>query len=187
MIIKLNDEKDNLGIKGKDLLTRPIADRFVPRVISMLKNMKDESEPVEFSFEEIQTADTSFIDQLIIVKVLESMQKKKLKKLGVFLSGLSPSTHDNAGSVFGKKEIPILVKVNSNKFELFGHLENNLARVLRVLMIRKQLRAVEIRKEQGVDINVASTKLYDLYKKGLATRKEKITEKGREYIYFALF
>jgi hypothetical protein len=187
MLIRLAEEKERLGITGDDLLTRPVARKFVPGVISMLGKVNSISESIEVSFENIKTADTSFIDELLIVNVMEKMKEKKLPRAGFFLSHLSESTLFNASSVFGQKKIPILYRTTGHDFGLLGHLEKHLVGTLKDLMKRRNLRAVDISKNFGLAINVSSTKLNKLYNYGLVVRREEISEKGREYIYSSLF
>lgn len=187
MQISLFEVKNILGISGGDLLTRPIAKRFVPEVISNIKQIVDASEAIEFNFAGIKTSDTSFIDELIIVHVLEGMKSRKIARRGLYVSHLSPSTLDNMGSVFAQKKIPLLFKREHREFELLGHLEKHLARLLKFLVGKRSLRAVDVANEFDFAMSVASTKLAKLHHLSLANRVEEISEKGREYNYFSLF
>jgi len=187
MIVKLFELKETLGIPGTDLLTRPVADRFVPSVHLLVKGTRATTDSIQFSFRAIGTADTSFIDQLIIVNTLDEMKRGGLPRRGIFLSDLSASTLDNAASVFDQKKIPILCRLGSGNYRLLGHIERNLASVLVQLMKKGKLAAVDLKKQHGYQINVASTKLNRLFNLGLATRKEEISAKGREYVYHKLF
>ncbi len=185
--IRLYDLKDELSIPGKDLLTRPMADKFVQLVVSKIEETKDTSVAIEFNFGNIGTADTSFIDQLIIVKLPDEMKRRRLPPYGVYLSHLSASTNDNAYSVFGEKGIPILVQKQIGDWDLLGKLETNLASALQLLMKRKEITAVDLKKQMRLEINAASTKLNRLYKMRLATRREEISKRGRMYIYRSVF
>jgi len=185
MVLELFDEKEKLGIPATDLLTRPLARKFIPWLGSSLAKCAGSFEFAEFSFKGIDTVDTSFIDELIIVNCLEQMKKRKLDRVPISFSHLSASTLDNARSVFGNKGIPILCWKSREDFELLGHLENKLSRTLRYLIARKECTAVELAKKEGIAINTASNRLLKLYKLSLALRKEVISEKGREYSYYS--
>jgi hypothetical protein len=115
------------------------------------------------------------------------MKRGALPRLGVFLSDLSASTLDNVASVFDQKKIPILCKQESGDYLLLGHIERNLASVLLQLIKKGKLTAADLKRQRGYDINVASTKLNRLFKLSVATRKEEISTKGREYVYHSLF
>ncbi|MGD0337612.1 MAG: hypothetical protein ABSB78_02365 [Bacteroidota bacterium] len=186
MIIRLFDIKTQLGIKGNYLLTRPIARQFVQSIHLIIEQQSKNDEPIEFSYEGIQSADTSFIDELIVINILEKMKKKILSHRGILFSHLTPSTLENARSVFLVKKIPITVKESDDKEQLIGHLEQNLKKVLHLLWEKKELKTVDLTKRLHVTKSVASTKLSALYNKHLALRKEEITAKGREYTYFSL-
>ncbi len=185
MKISLFELKEDLGIRGEYLLTRPIARQFVHSIHGLIEKGAKSSEAIEFNFERIQSSDTSFIDELIIVNVLKKMGTKGLPHFAVLLSGMHQSTLENARSVFTVQKIPILVKNGEDPLPLIGRLEKNLTRVLRLLLQKKQLKAVELAKSLHLTISVASTKLAALHKKHLAIRQEEISNKGREYTYYS--
>lgn len=187
MIVKLAEEKKTLDIPGEDLLTRPVAKKFVRPLMLYFNESLKKVEALEISFDQVKTADSSFIDELLVRNLFVPMSQDKLKSGGVFLSHLSPSTYDNSRSVFIEKKIPVLVKTAESHFDVLGRLEDNLAETLNYLMSRKITKAVELQRRADIPLNVASTRLHRLNKFGLATRKEEITEKGREFVYYSLF
>ena len=185
MVFKIFEEKENLSIPGTNLLTRPLARQFIPWLSSSLAKCAASFEFAEFSFERVDTADTSFLDELLIVNGLEAMKHRKIGRTPISLSHLSASTFDNARSVFGNKKIPVVCWKGREDFELLGHLENKLARTLRHVMTHRECTAVELARKEGIAINTASTRLSKLYKLSIVSRREEISEKGREYIYYA--
>lgn len=187
MQINLFEIKEVLKISGDDLLTRPIAKKFVIETVSKIKAINDPKEGIEFNFEKVKTSDTSFIDELIIVNVLQAMKNHKIARRGIFVTHLSPSTSDNMESVFGQKRIPLLRKKEHRDFDLFGHLEKHLVQLLKSLFVKKNIRAIDVANEYNFTMSVASTKLAKLYQYSLANRVEEISEKGREYSYFSMF
>lgn len=185
MKIRLFDIKEQLKIEGPYLLTRPLARQFIPVVYDIIKGNVD-ADVVEFDFKGIQSVDTSFIDELIIVNILKIMRTRSLPHKGVFFSHLTPSSYENAESVFLIQKIAITVKDEDNKEHLIGHLEQNLKKVLGSLWEKKKLRTIDLTKNLHLTKSVASTKLAALHRKFLATREEEISSKGREYTYYSL-
>jgi len=160
---------------------------------SFVQTLYKESGPIcELDFSGIETADGSFLDELIVTE-LKKIDQGKTDKRFMYMSHLNDVTLFNADLVFGKKrpsdeKYYMLVNSGGGKWQLLCEgLEASLKETLTFLMAEKQITSNDVAKKFKLSIAAASVRLKGLYNLRLAQRTEETTSTGKEFAYKALF
>jgi hypothetical protein len=146
----------------------------------------------ELDFSGVETADGSFIDELIVTE-LRKIEQHKADMRCIYMSNLSPVTLFNADLVFAKKRSPderfhMLVRLEGGKWKLLSEgLEASLKETLVYVMEEEQVTSNDVAKRFEVSIPAASVRLKNLYDLRLLYRTEETTKTGKEFIYEGLF
>lgn len=146
----------------------------------------------ELDFSGIETADGSFLDELIVTE-LKKIEQGKTDKRFMYMSNLNDVTFFNADLVFGKKRASnekhyMLVDSGGGKWKLLCEgLEASLMETLALLMAEKQITSNDVAKKFKLSIPAASVRLKGLYNLRLAYRTEETTSTGKEFVYQSLF
>lgn len=160
---------------------------------SFVQTLYMESGPIcELDFSGIETADGSFLDELLITELKKIDQGKADRKF-MYMSNLSDVTLFNADLVFSKKRSSnekyyMLVDLSGGRWRLLCEgLEASLKETFTFLMAKKQITSNDVAKKFKLSIAAASVRLKGLYNLRLVYRTEETTSTGKEFVYKALF
>ncbi|MBN1498532.1 MAG: DUF4325 domain-containing protein [Spirochaetes bacterium] len=148
MVIELVKIKNRMKVDLKDLITRPLGEKFYKEVGKILKNASP-NEVILMNFDGIEVADPSFLDEFLVKIIMDS--KKTEKTFYVKLSNFSRLTSLNLKSVLDSysrfKNERIAVATNQlvdNDRYCIGNVDNIEKSILNYLHVNKSGNAKEI-------------------------------------------
>lgn len=103
------------------------------------------------------------------------------------LSGLGESQRENIQVALERKKLPALLLRGDGAWECLGTLTPHLRDTLRLVVERGGMSARELTDLLGIELTAASTRLINLHRLRLLTRRERTMEEGgREFVYLPL-
>ena len=103
------------------------------------------------------------------------------------LSGLGESQRENIQVALERKKLPALHVGADGAWECLGTLTPHLRETLRLVAGRSGMSARDLADLLGMELTAASTRLINLHRLRLVTRRERTMEEGgREFVYEAL-
>lgn len=172
------------------LIWREAAKKMRPLFLSML--YEHSSSVCNLDFSGVDTADGSFIDELIITE-MRDIQSGNRERRFFFMSALKDAVLYNTELVFTKRRLAtekfcMLVSLPARQWSLFSDgLESSLMQTLDLIMASKRSTSVDVSKRFHISVPAASVRLKNLFDLGLIFRTEETTKTGREFVYESLF
>jgi hypothetical protein len=103
------------------------------------------------------------------------------------LKGLSPSQRENIQVALERKRLSTLLLLGGESWDCLGTVKPYLRETLELVMRRRTLSAREMAGILDLELNASSTRLINLHRQRLVTRREHAKgEGGREFIYEGL-
>lgn len=103
------------------------------------------------------------------------------------LTGLTGSQRENIQVALERRKVPALLVGAGGAWECLGPVTPYLRETLQVVMDRGRVSARELTDLLGLELTAASTRLINLHRQRLVTRRERAKpEGGREFVYQAL-
>lgn len=169
--------------KGEHLFTRQIGakvrDRIIDRIMSVPESV------IILDFDGIKIMDVSGADELVW-KLTSRLVAGELGERFLLLDNVSPLHRENISAAFNlntDKKLAILER-KMGQLSLIGPLKPMLLDVLAKVYNDRINTARKLADVTQSEINLAGTKLLQLYQKRLVRRREEfLTEGGRQFVY----
>lgn len=176
MIIKATDIGTSVGLPEKVLLFRPYGEKAYKILLDRLNNELESRELIEIDFSDIDSADLSFLDEVVLN--LHIYIRKNRENI-FFVSNLSNDVRDSLiGAIeykrtINKIKVPILYK-KDGKLTIIGNIEPLLKETFDLFNnFKTEITAKDLSQLKGLAMNNACTRLKKLYNLGLIMREEK--------------
>jgi len=103
------------------------------------------------------------------------------------LSNLNPSQKENIDVALERKRLPSILVNPDRTWQCLGTIKPYLQETLNIVMAREQVSARDLSGLLKIELNTSSTRLINLHRQRLVTRRERIiSEGGREFVYAGL-
>jgi hypothetical protein len=103
------------------------------------------------------------------------------------LTGLSESQRENIQVALERKKLPTLLVNPDDSWDCLGTIKPYLRETLDLIMTRRTMSAREMAGLLDLELTASSTRLINLHRQRLVTRRERsMQEGGREFIYEGL-
>ncbi|QQE77290.1 hypothetical protein [Alicyclobacillus sp. SO9] len=164
------------------LATRPYGRQVRERVITVIQGTSNES-IVNLDFEGVQFLDYSGSDELVVM-LMNRIVNNELGLRYLVLSNLMEWHRENILVALERTKKHSLLEIRSEGLFLLGKVKPMLVNVLRAVYNQHVETARALADIAGHEINLASTKLSQLYQQRLIIRVESVLpEGGRQYMY----
>ena len=167
---------------SNDLVTRETGNRIREKIEEELRSVK-KSIIIFLNFSNIGIIDYSCADE-IVAKLVSRLISGEYGEKYILIKGLSPCQRENIEVALERKRLSVLSLTERGSCEIIGHLNNYLKKTLFFVMQNGKMTSREVANRLGIELNTSSTRLINLYKKGLLIRHEELLNAGgRQFIY----
>lgn len=167
------------------LVTRSLGMQMRDKIIQIILN--SDNHIVALDFEGVKIIDYSGADE-VIVRLVTRLINKELGERFIFLKNLDSIHRDNIRAAFQlNKKHGIFELRNDNTLSLIGNIKPMLVDVLQKVYNEHVHTARQLADLVKSEINLAGTKMLQLYQEHLIMRKEEtLLEGGRQYTYWPI-
>lgn len=171
-----------LGVDGPDLLTRSFGRRAFPVLENELQNVPD-GQTLLLDCREVTVMDTSFVDETLL-ELGARLGEGRYGDRYLILQDPSPEVVDNLEGALARRRSKVaFLMLQGTGRRIIGHIEPNLAETWRLALELAELTARELADRLNLEINTASMRLRKLHDARLLSRREVITQDGRQHVY----
>lgn len=167
MIINVYKKADEMNCIPPDLITRPVGRVMYQTVKTMIESAQD-GETVLIDFNGIKVIDSSFIDEMVVKMINDSMQRAKI--FFIKLRNISEITEINIDMVFksywefkNKKIVVITENICHNNAFFIGPLSDTEKDIVEFLRINKFATLNDIMKFSGATMEQCVRFMDELY------------------------
>jgi hypothetical protein len=173
------------GSATAHLVTRETGAAVRSAIVERLRSL-GQGGVLTLDFAEVGIIDFSCADECLAKLVLRLNAGEYGEKF-LCLSGLGESQRENVQVALERKRLPALVVGPGSSWECLGTLTPHLRETLRLVMERNGMSARELADLLGLELTAASTRLINLHRQRLVSRRERsMGEGGREFLYEGL-
>jgi hypothetical protein len=173
------------GSATAHLVTRKTGAAVRSAIVGRLLSL-GQGEVLTLDFSEVGIIDFSCADECLAKLVLRLNAGEYGEKF-LCLSGLGESQRENVQVALERKRLPALLSGPGSSWECLGTLTPHLRETLRLVMERHGMSARELADLLGLELTAASTRLINLHRQRLVSRRERsMGEGGREFLYEGL-
>jgi predicted transcriptional regulator len=167
------------------LVTRPLGMKMRDKIIELI--LQSDSIIVALDFEGVKIIDYSGADE-VIVRLTTRLVNKELGERFIFLKNLEPIHRENIQAAFQLNKKHGMFELRSDDLlSMIGNIKPMLIDVLQKVYNEHIRTARQIADLAKTEINLAGTKLLQLYQERLIMRKEEtLLEGGRQYTYWPI-
>lgn len=177
--------RERLGEPVAHLVTRETGQRVRAAIARAL----EELEPggvLTLDFTGVGVVDFSCADEFL-AKLVTRLIAGEYGERYLRLTGLGPSQRENLQVALERKKLPALHVGPDGFWECLGVLKPYLGETLRVVVARGRISAREMAGLLGLELTASSTRLINLHRQRLVSRRERaMGEGGREFLYESL-
>ena len=174
-----------LGEAGAHLVTREAGERLRTAVEAVLATAPAGA-VVTLDFSGAGILDYSCADECL-AKLVARLAAGEQGDRFLVVAGLTESQRENAQVALERRRLSMLLVGPGGSWECLGTITPYLRQTLEFVMLRDGVSARELAGELGLELTAASTRLINLHRCRLATRRERtMTEGGREFVYSGL-
>lgn len=183
IVVKLVDLLERAGIKSIDLVTRETGKKLLEVIEREFEKCTKKGIWL-IDFQNTGALDYSCADELVCKILSRNVSGEYGQDVFFVVSGLNQNKKENLQVALEKRRLPIIHKVDVEKWEIIGSINNSLRATYDFIIKKKQVTAKDVCDEFNLELNAASMRLNALYKKRIVRRREKnLKEGGRLYIY----
>lgn len=143
-------------------------------------------EVLTLDFTGVGVIDFSCADELL-AKLVTRLIAGEYGEKYVRLTGLTDSQRENIQVALERKRLPTLLVNPDDSWDCLGSIKPYLRETLQLIMARRQLSAREMADLLNLELTASSTRLINLHRQRLVTRRERFMEEGgREFVYEGL-
>ena len=137
-------------------------------------------------FSEVVIIDFSCADEFL-AKLLTRLTAGEYGDKYLRLSGVNPSQKENLEVALERKKLATIFEAGSGEWHCLGSLKPYLRETLAIVMDRSVMSARGLSELLEIELNNSSTRLINLHRQRLVTRRERfMPEGGREFMYAGL-
>ncbi len=189
---------EEVGNGSNNLVTRETGKTVRERIEKEIEEQRAKGKVQRVTyldFSRVGIIDYSCADE-VIAKLVSRLLGGEYGDRYIVLTGLNLNQEENIQVALERKKLAILknlrFKVQHSKetlhrdqgLDIIGFLTPHLREAFNIVNQRGSLTAKELAETLNIELNTASTRLINLYKKRLITRIEKVmSEGGREFVY----
>lgn len=168
----------------KHLVTRPLGMEIREKIIKYI--ISNESKVVTIDFDEVGIIDYSGADE-VIVRLINRVVNKELGERFIILKNLEPIHRDNIKAAFQINKKFAVLELQNDHLSLIGNIKPMLTDILIKIYNEQIMTARNLADLTNSEINLAGTKLLQLYQERLIMRKEDtLLEGGRQFTYYPI-
>lgn len=173
--------KEELRNGSSDLVTRHSGQLIRERIEKDLLNEKDGT-LIALDFSGIGIIDYSCADE-IVAKVISRLVNNEYGEKFLILKGLNETQKENIEVALERKDLSALAIMRDGKEAIIGSLNNYLKETFEIIKKKGKITARELSRRLKLELNTASTRLLNLYKKRLIKRTDEQTSQGKVLVY----
>lgn len=178
--------REIVDIRGADvhMVTRETGRQARARTAAILAS-SGEGTVTTLDFEGVGIIDFSCADEFL-AKLLTRLTAGEYGDKYLRLTGVNASQRENLEVALERKKLATILRTDGS-WSCVGSLKPYLRETLDIVMNREQLSARELSELLGIELNNSSTRLINLHRQRLVTRRERVMpEGGREFMYAGL-
>ncbi|MCP4135614.1 MAG: STAS-like domain-containing protein [bacterium] len=167
MVIRIKKVAKDLRIKTPDLITRPVGRRIYKKIKNLLGNITH-NEVIVLDFDEIKVIDSSFVDELIVSIINDSIESRpeyfiKLKNISS-IAEINIDSVFKSYSIYNKDRIAVITEdiCQNNKFYI-GQLEDVERDIIDYLRVNQAVNIEELERFTGLGPDEVATIMEALY------------------------
>ena len=100
-----------------------------------------------------------------------------------FKTGGNDNQKENIEVALERKELAVMAEMRSGEKTLMGSLNNYLRETLQYIIINGKITAKDLCEAMGLESNTGGTRLLNLHKKRLVTRRDETRSGGKVWAY----
>lgn len=174
-----------LGDEAVHLVTREAGDRVRACLEGRLAALAPGG-VLTIDFEGAGVIDFSCADECL-AKLVSRLIAGEYADRYLCLAGLTDSQRENIQVALERRRVPAFLLAADGSGECLGSVTPYLLETLRLVLARGRVSAREMAGLLGLELTASSTRLINLHRLRLVTRRERVkSEGGREFVYQAL-
>lgn len=173
--------KDEIGNGSTDLVTRQSGGVIREKIEADLMK-EQEGSVIVLDFSGIGIVDYSCADE-IVAKLVSRLLGNEYGEKYILLKGLNENQKENIEVALERKELPVMAEMRSGEKTLIGSLNNYLRETLQHIIINGKITAKDLSEAMGLESNTSGTRLLNLHKKRLVTRRDETRSGGKVWAY----
>lgn len=173
------------GEPGAHLVTRETGGQVRSAIARVFGEMAA-GDVLTLDFTGVGVIDFSCADELL-AKLVTRLIAGEYGERYLRLTGLTDSQRENIHVALERKRLPTLLVNPDNTWDCLGSIKPYLRETLQLIMTRRHLSAREMADLLDLELTASSTRLINLHRQRLVTRRERTMEEGgREFVYEGL-
>ena len=172
-------------VSGREhLVTRPLGMEIREKIIKNI--ISSDSKVITIDFNEVGIVDYSGADE-VVVRLISRVVNKELGERFIILKNLVPIHRDNIQAAFQINKKYAVFELYNDYLSLIGNIKPMLIDILVKIYNEQIMTARNLADSTKSEINLAGTKLLQLFQERLIMRKEDtLLEGGRQFTYYPI-